>query len=197
MRDIRFSDFVDSLKRIKCSVSPQTLDQYTRWNRQYGDTTAVWHRHKEEVKGFLLKTWNKNFFGGDLYNFVFSTPLLLPLIWRRSRLELRLRFTLTELHQISRPCGQLSMTKFSTKPQNIFPLILPLDWCVNDKALGVCGVLDASVPLLFCCLICFWFMYPDKSNPQMAVWCAEVNQRASRDSADKWTIKECIVWSHD
>uniref|UniRef100_A0A673G419 Spastin n=1 Tax=Sinocyclocheilus rhinocerous TaxID=307959 RepID=A0A673G419_9TELE len=41
MRDIRFSDFVDSLKRIKRSVSPQTLDQYVRWNRQYGDTTAV------------------------------------------------------------------------------------------------------------------------------------------------------------
>ncbi|XP_043095868.1 LOW QUALITY PROTEIN: spastin [Puntigrus tetrazona] len=41
MRDICFNDFVDSLKRIKRSVSPQTLDQYVRWNRQYGDTTAV------------------------------------------------------------------------------------------------------------------------------------------------------------
>ncbi|XP_059408784.1 spastin-like [Carassius carassius] len=41
MRDIRFSDFVDSLKRIKRSVSPQTLDQYVRWNKQYGDTTAI------------------------------------------------------------------------------------------------------------------------------------------------------------
>ncbi|XP_051559176.1 spastin-like isoform X2 [Myxocyprinus asiaticus] len=41
MRNIRFSDFVDSLKRIKHSVSPQTLDQYVRWNREYGDTTAV------------------------------------------------------------------------------------------------------------------------------------------------------------
>lgn len=41
MRDILFSDFVDSLKRIKRSVSPQTLDQYVRWNREYGDTTAV------------------------------------------------------------------------------------------------------------------------------------------------------------
>ncbi|XP_048052189.1 spastin isoform X2 [Megalobrama amblycephala] len=41
MRNIRFSDFVDSLKRIKRSVSPQTLDQYVRWNREYGDTTSV------------------------------------------------------------------------------------------------------------------------------------------------------------
>ncbi|ROL46526.1 Spastin [Anabarilius grahami] len=41
MRDICFSDFVDSLKRIKRSVSPQTLDQYVRWNREYGDTTSV------------------------------------------------------------------------------------------------------------------------------------------------------------
>ncbi|XP_030635672.1 spastin isoform X2 [Chanos chanos] len=40
MRNIRFSDFVESLKRIKRSVSPQTLDQYIRWNREYGDTTV-------------------------------------------------------------------------------------------------------------------------------------------------------------
>ncbi|KAG9262630.1 spastin [Astyanax mexicanus] len=40
MRNIRFSDFVDSLKKIKKSVSPQTLDQYVRWNREYGDTTV-------------------------------------------------------------------------------------------------------------------------------------------------------------
>ncbi|XP_058236088.1 spastin isoform X2 [Hemibagrus wyckioides] len=41
MRNIRFSDFTESLKKIKKSVSPQTLEQYTRWNREYGDTTAV------------------------------------------------------------------------------------------------------------------------------------------------------------
>ncbi|KAI7811063.1 spastin isoform X2 [Triplophysa rosa] len=41
MRNIRYSDFIDSLKRIKHSVSPQTLDLYVRWNREYGDTTAV------------------------------------------------------------------------------------------------------------------------------------------------------------
>lgn len=184
MRDICFSDFVDSLKKIKRSVSPQTLDQYARWNRQYGDTTAVWQRHEDEVKGFLLKTWNKKKFLEGICIILSFLRLCFCLV------ELRLRFTLTELHQSSRPCGQPSMTKH-------FPLILPLDWCVNDKALGVWGVLDAFVPLLFCCLICFWFMYPDKSNPQMAVWCAEVNQRASRDSVDKWMIKECIVWSHD
>ncbi|XP_060755087.1 spastin [Neoarius graeffei] len=41
MRNIRFSDFAESLKKIKKSVSPQTLEQYVRWNREYGDTTAV------------------------------------------------------------------------------------------------------------------------------------------------------------
>ncbi|XP_056621150.1 spastin isoform X2 [Triplophysa dalaica] len=41
MRNIRYSDFIDSLKRIKHSVSPQTLDLYVRWNREYGDTTVV------------------------------------------------------------------------------------------------------------------------------------------------------------
>ncbi|KAF4075381.1 hypothetical protein AMELA_G00233800 [Ameiurus melas] len=40
MRNIRFSDFVESLKKIKKSVSPQTLEQYTRWNQDYGDTTV-------------------------------------------------------------------------------------------------------------------------------------------------------------
>ncbi|KAK3510865.1 hypothetical protein QTP70_022827 [Hemibagrus guttatus] len=41
VRNIRFSDFSESLKKIKKSVSPQTLEQYARWNREYGDTTAV------------------------------------------------------------------------------------------------------------------------------------------------------------
>ncbi|XP_072513854.1 spastin isoform X2 [Salminus brasiliensis] len=40
MRNIGVSDFLDSLKKIKKSVSPQTLDQYVRWNREYGDTTV-------------------------------------------------------------------------------------------------------------------------------------------------------------
>ncbi|XP_056135789.1 spastin [Lampris incognitus] len=41
VRNISFSDFVESLKKIKKSVSPQTLDLYVHWNRDYGDTTAV------------------------------------------------------------------------------------------------------------------------------------------------------------
>ncbi|KAG7492886.1 hypothetical protein MATL_G00019280 [Megalops atlanticus] len=41
MRNIKFSDFVESLKKIKRSVSPQTLDLYVRWNKEYGDTTVV------------------------------------------------------------------------------------------------------------------------------------------------------------
>ncbi|XP_047659380.1 spastin [Tachysurus fulvidraco] len=41
MRNIRLSDFSESLKKIKKSVSPQTLERYARWNREYGDTTTV------------------------------------------------------------------------------------------------------------------------------------------------------------
>lgn len=41
VRNICFRDFVESLKKIKRSVSPQTLELYVRWNRDYGDTTAV------------------------------------------------------------------------------------------------------------------------------------------------------------
>ncbi|KAL4641374.1 spastin-like [Arapaima gigas] len=41
MRNIKFADFVESLKRIKHSVSPQTLSTYTQWNREYGDTGSV------------------------------------------------------------------------------------------------------------------------------------------------------------
>ncbi|XP_056147585.1 spastin-like isoform X2 [Lampris incognitus] len=40
MRNIRFKDFEDSLKRIKPSVSPQTLSLYAQWNKDFGDTTA-------------------------------------------------------------------------------------------------------------------------------------------------------------
>ncbi|XP_035262226.1 spastin isoform X1 [Anguilla anguilla] len=41
VRNIKFCDFEESLKKIKRSVSPQTLELYARWNKEYGDTTAV------------------------------------------------------------------------------------------------------------------------------------------------------------
>uniref|UniRef100_UPI0037E8A2E6 spastin-like isoform X2 n=1 Tax=Semicossyphus pulcher TaxID=241346 RepID=UPI0037E8A2E6 len=40
MRNIKKKDFEDSLKRIKPSVSPSTLTMYTKWNKDFGDTTA-------------------------------------------------------------------------------------------------------------------------------------------------------------
>lgn len=40
MRNIQMKDFEDSLKRIKPSVSPATLNMYTKWNKDFGDTTA-------------------------------------------------------------------------------------------------------------------------------------------------------------
>ncbi|KAM9344690.1 spastin-like [Symphorus nematophorus] len=40
MRNIKMKDFEDSLKRIKPSVSPATLTMYTKWNKDFGDTTA-------------------------------------------------------------------------------------------------------------------------------------------------------------
>ncbi|XP_034408454.1 spastin isoform X2 [Cyclopterus lumpus] len=40
MRNIKMKDFEDSLKRIKPSVSSATLNMYTKWNTDFGDTTA-------------------------------------------------------------------------------------------------------------------------------------------------------------
>ncbi|XP_075781039.1 spastin isoform X4 [Pelodiscus sinensis] len=40
MRNIRLTDFTESLKKIKRSLSPQTLDAYIRWNKDFGDTTV-------------------------------------------------------------------------------------------------------------------------------------------------------------
>ncbi|KAG8504820.1 Spastin [Galemys pyrenaicus] len=40
MRNIRLTDFTESLKKIKRSVSPQTLETYIRWNKDFGDTTV-------------------------------------------------------------------------------------------------------------------------------------------------------------
>ncbi|XP_060609932.2 spastin isoform X3 [Anolis sagrei] len=40
MRNIRLSDFTESLKKIKRSLSPQTLEAYIRWNKDFGDTTV-------------------------------------------------------------------------------------------------------------------------------------------------------------
>lgn len=42
MRNIEKKDFEDSLKRIKPSVSPATLNMYAKWNKDFGDTTALW-----------------------------------------------------------------------------------------------------------------------------------------------------------
>ncbi|XP_078129328.1 spastin-like isoform X1 [Sander vitreus] len=41
VRNIKMKDFEDSLKRIKPSVSPETLHMYTKWNKDFGDTTAI------------------------------------------------------------------------------------------------------------------------------------------------------------
>ncbi|XP_060919765.1 spastin-like isoform X1 [Labrus mixtus] len=41
VRNICFRDFVNSLKKIKSSVGVKTLELYVRWNRDYGDTTAL------------------------------------------------------------------------------------------------------------------------------------------------------------
>ncbi|XP_035178776.1 spastin isoform X4 [Oxyura jamaicensis] len=40
MRNIKLSDFTESLKKIKRSLSPQTLEAYVRWNKDFGDTTV-------------------------------------------------------------------------------------------------------------------------------------------------------------
>ncbi|XP_038140078.1 spastin isoform X1 [Cyprinodon tularosa] len=40
MRNIKMKDFEESLKRIKPSVSPATLNMYSKWNKDYGDTSA-------------------------------------------------------------------------------------------------------------------------------------------------------------
>ncbi|KAM4592236.1 spastin-like isoform 2-T2 [Odontesthes bonariensis] len=40
MRNIKKKDFEDSLKRIKPTVSSTTLNMYTKWNKDFGDTTA-------------------------------------------------------------------------------------------------------------------------------------------------------------
>ncbi|XP_069024153.1 spastin isoform X1 [Embiotoca jacksoni] len=40
VRSVCFRDFVASLKKIKRSVAPQTLELYVRWNKDFGDTTA-------------------------------------------------------------------------------------------------------------------------------------------------------------
>ncbi|XP_072247367.1 spastin isoform X2 [Leuresthes tenuis] len=41
MRNIKKKDFEDSLKRIKPTVSLTTLNMYAKWNKDFGDTTAL------------------------------------------------------------------------------------------------------------------------------------------------------------
>ncbi|KAG0422351.1 hypothetical protein HPB47_001816 [Ixodes persulcatus] len=40
MRNITLQDFLDSLKKVRRSVTPQSLDFFDRWNREFGDITV-------------------------------------------------------------------------------------------------------------------------------------------------------------
>ena len=40
VRNMRCEDFLESLKKIRSSVAPQTLEMYARWNAEYGDTST-------------------------------------------------------------------------------------------------------------------------------------------------------------
>jgi len=40
VRGIMLTDFIDSLKRIRRSVPPETLAKYVKWNQEYGDITS-------------------------------------------------------------------------------------------------------------------------------------------------------------
>uniref|UniRef100_A0A087YNK3 Fidgetin-like protein 1 n=1 Tax=Poecilia formosa TaxID=48698 RepID=A0A087YNK3_POEFO len=40
MRNIKMKDFEESLKRVKPTVSSATLNMYTKWNKDFGDTSA-------------------------------------------------------------------------------------------------------------------------------------------------------------
>ncbi|XP_065295084.1 spastin isoform X1 [Dermacentor albipictus] len=40
MRNITLEDFMTSLKKVRCSVSSQSLEFYERWNQEFGDITV-------------------------------------------------------------------------------------------------------------------------------------------------------------
>lgn len=40
MRNITVEDFVTSLKKVRCSVTSQSLEFYARWNQEFGDITV-------------------------------------------------------------------------------------------------------------------------------------------------------------
>ncbi len=39
MRNIQLTDFLDSLKRVRCSVPSDTMHKYEQWNLKFGDVT--------------------------------------------------------------------------------------------------------------------------------------------------------------
>lgn len=40
VRNITYEDFLESLKRIRRSVSPQSLIAYEKWSLEYGDVSV-------------------------------------------------------------------------------------------------------------------------------------------------------------
>ncbi len=124
-RCLRFCGFAQEDKEQRQSSNAGSVRPLEQTVRRHD--SCMTPTHEEEVKGFLLKKT----IGGNLHNFVYSTPL---------RLELKLN-------------SSRALPNIFYQTRNIF-LILPLDWCVIDKALDIRGVLDAFVPLLFCA----WFV---------------------------------------
>jgi len=41
LRNIDLSDFTESLRRIRSSVPTSTIQQYEKWNSEFGDVTLV------------------------------------------------------------------------------------------------------------------------------------------------------------
>ena len=40
VRPIQLTDFLDSLKRVRCSVPRDAIQKYEDWNKKYGDVTT-------------------------------------------------------------------------------------------------------------------------------------------------------------
>ena len=40
VRPIQLTDFLDSLKRVRCSVPLDAIQKYEDWNKKYGDVTT-------------------------------------------------------------------------------------------------------------------------------------------------------------
>lgn len=88
VRNINFHDFVESLKRIRRSVSPSSLTTYEKWNLDYGDV-SLWEKNKQFRFFQMTKCANYIYKYLIIFVHIFKDLNILCLIYQQFHIKMK------------------------------------------------------------------------------------------------------------